>query len=90
VLRHFAYACIEAPASQVWAALARLEDITLLSSESQVIVKGGRLGRLLEPLLAAQIRRAAPRALAAFAYLVTHGEPPRVPHAKLPRVTPVC
>lgn len=63
---------------------------TLLTSEAEVVLKGGRLGRLLEPLFAVQARRMANRSLVAFKYIVEHGEPPRVRHAKLPRVSAAC
>jgi hypothetical protein len=56
---------------------------TLLTSEAEVVLRGGRLGRLLEPLVARQIRRAGERSLVAFAYLVERGEPARMPHARL-------
>src|SRR6266508_4520864 len=38
---------------------------TLLTSEAEVILEGGRLGRLLEPLMSRQIRRMGRRSLAA-------------------------
>ncbi len=63
---------------------------TLVTSEAEVSLKGGRFGRLLEPVVAAQIRRVALRSLAAFKYLVEHGEPPRVRHAKLGPAPSVC
>ena len=63
---------------------------TLLTSEAEVILKGGRLGRLLEPVVAPQVRRMGPRSLAAFKYLVEHNEPPRVRHAKLAPAPTVC
>jgi hypothetical protein len=56
---------------------------TLLTSEAEVNLKGGRVGRLLEPLVSRQARRMGVRSLAAFKYLVEHGEPPPVPHARL-------
>jgi hypothetical protein len=65
-------------------------DRTLLTSGAQVILKGGLLGKLLEPLLAWQSNRMGQRALAAFKYLVEHGEPPLVKHSKLPRVSASC
>jgi hypothetical protein len=37
-----------------------------------------------------QLNRVGPRTLAAFKYLVEHGEPPRVKHAQLPRVAATC
>ncbi len=65
-------------------------DQTLLQSQAEVVLKGGVFGRLLEPIVAFQFRRMGPRALAAFKYLVEHGEPPTVKHAKLPAIAPAC
>jgi Polyketide cyclase / dehydrase and lipid transport len=65
-------------------------DQTLLTSEAEVVLKGGRLGRLLEPIFTFQLNRVGPRTLAAFKYLVEHGEPPKVKHAKLPRFATAC
>jgi polyketide cyclase/dehydrase/lipid transport protein len=65
-------------------------DQSLLISQAEVVLKGGLLGRLFEPLVAFQLNRVGPRTLAAFKYLVEHGEPPRVRHAKLPRVATSC
>lgn len=56
---------------------------TLLRSEAQLTLRGGRLGRLLEPLVSRQAMRLGLRTLAAFEYLVEHGEPPPVRHTKL-------
>jgi hypothetical protein len=63
---------------------------TLLTTQAEVVVKGGRAARLLEPLLRVQFRRMGPRTLAAFKYLVEHGEPPRTRHAKLPPIPVAC
>jgi hypothetical protein len=63
---------------------------TLLTSEAEVVLKGGRLGRLLEPLIARQIRGMGRRSLAAFTYLVEHGEPPPVRHARLAPAPIAC
>jgi hypothetical protein len=65
-------------------------DRTLLTSEAEVVLKGGLVGRLLEPLLAPPVRRAGSKTLAAFKYLVEHGEPPGVRHSKLPPAPPAC
>jgi ligand-binding SRPBCC domain-containing protein len=65
-------------------------DQTLLMSQAEVVLKGGPVGRLLEPIVAFQLNRIGPRTLAAFKYLVEHGEPPHVKHAKLPRVAAAC
>ena len=63
---------------------------TLLTSEAELVLRGGRLGRLLAPMVSRQIRRMGPRTLAAFKYLVEHGEPARVPHAKLAPAPTSC
>jgi ligand-binding SRPBCC domain-containing protein len=65
-------------------------DQALLTSEAVVVLKGGPLGRLLEPFAAYQSNRIGRRTLAAFKYLVEHGQPPPVKHAKLPRVATAC
>jgi hypothetical protein len=65
-------------------------DQTLLTSHAEVVLKCGRLGRLLEPVLRLQFARMGPRTLAAFKHVVEHGEPPRVRHAKLPRIPASC
>jgi hypothetical protein len=43
---------------------------------------------MLEPFVAYQSNRIGRPTLAAFKYLVEHGEPPNVKHAELPRVAP--
>jgi Polyketide cyclase / dehydrase and lipid transport len=65
-------------------------DQTLLTSRAEVVLKGGTLGRLFEPIVALQSRRLGVRTLAAFKYLVEHGEPPGVKHSKLPRAAVAC
>ena len=60
----------------------------LLASQSEVELKGGMVGRLLEPLLRRRIDQAAERTLAAFKYLVEHDEAPSVSHAELVPVDP--
>jgi len=62
----------------------------LVTSQAEVILRGGRLGRLLAPIVSRQLARMAPRTLAAFKYLVEHGEPARVPHAKLAPAPTAC
>jgi carbon monoxide dehydrogenase subunit G len=63
---------------------------TLLTSRAEVVLKGGRAGRLLEPLVRRQSSRIGPRTLAAFKYLVENGEPPTVKHAELPPAPAAC
>lgn len=63
---------------------------TQLRSLAEVQLKGGRLARLLEPLVARQTRRVGLRTLAAFKYLVEQGEPPPVRHARLVTAPATC
>jgi hypothetical protein len=63
---------------------------TLLSSRAEVELKGGRLGRLLEPLFARQVKRVGPSTLAAFKFLVENGRPPQGKHALLPAAPVAC
>ena len=63
---------------------------TLLTSEAEVVLKRGSLGRLLEPPMRLQVERMTPRTLVAFKHLVEHGEPPRVKHAKLLPIPTAC
>ena len=63
---------------------------TLLTSRAEVVLKGAVAGRLAEPIVAYQFKRIGPRALAAFKYLVEHGEPPQVKHSQLPTIPVAC
>jgi hypothetical protein len=65
-------------------------DRALLTSQADVVLKAGLLGRLLDPFMRLQARRMADRTLAAFKYLVEHGEPPRVRHVKLLPIPTTC
>jgi polyketide cyclase/dehydrase/lipid transport protein len=65
-------------------------DRSLLVSEPLVELRGGALGRMLEPLFAAVFRRMAPRSLAAFKYLVEHGKPSSGRPSRLPRAPVAC
>ena len=111
MIRYGASACIDAPATEVWNWLERLEDIQPWSeavisaectgkrtrgvgAERTCRLAGGltrgTLGRLLAPLVLRQIRRVAPRTVAAFKYLVEHGEAPPGKHSRLPVPAAVC
>lgn len=63
---------------------------TLLTSDAEVVLKGGRLGRLLETLNSRQIEPMGRRSVAAFKYPVEHGERPPVKHAKLASAPITC
>jgi hypothetical protein len=66
-------------------------DRTLLTSQAEVVLKCGLLGKLLlEPLVAWQSKRIGRRTLAALKYLVEHGEPPTTKHARSPRAASAC
>jgi Polyketide cyclase / dehydrase and lipid transport len=78
-----------ASARNTWTVLP-IGTQTVLTSEATVTVKGGRMGRLLEPLLGWQSRRLGRHALAAFKHLVETGSGPTVSHRRLPRPMPVC
>jgi hypothetical protein len=63
---------------------------TLLIIQAEVVLKGGVLGRLLEPIVAFQFNRIGPRTLAAFKHLVEHGAPPTIKYAKLAKAATAC
>ena len=67
--RSFTYDGVGVPlaarARNAWSVHAQ-GDRTLLVSEAQVVLKGGPVGRLLEPLLSRQISIMGRRSLAAF------------------------
>jgi len=65
-------------------------DKALLTSEATLEIRGGVVGRLLEPLLGPMLRRTAPQALAAFKYFVEHGRPYPGKAAELPRAAVIC
>ena len=63
---------------------------TLLETHSEVVVKGGLLGRTLEPLMKLMANKMGGDALAAFKYLVENGEPFQGKHSILQRVPVNC
>ena len=65
-------------------------DKSLLTSEAELEIKGGILGRLLEPIIGPVMRRMAPNALAGFKYLVEHGHPYAGKARELPRAPLTC
>ncbi|GAC1429885.1 MAG: hypothetical protein NVSMB65_03410 [Chloroflexota bacterium] len=72
-----------------WSVLPHGEN-SLLTSEAELEIKGGAAGRLLEPLMGPLMRRMAPTALAAFKYLVEHGQPYDGKAADLPKAPAGC
>lgn len=63
---------------------------TLLTTESAVELKGGVVGKLLEPLMLIISKRMGANSLAAIKYLIENGKPPTKKHSKLPRVPISC
>jgi hypothetical protein len=65
-------------------------DKSLLTSEAELEIKGGVLGRMLEPILGPLMRRMAPQALAGFKYLVEQGHPYAGKASELPKAPAIC
>ncbi len=63
---------------------------SLLTTESEVVLKGGIFGRILEPLMLLISNKMGADALAAFKYLVENGKPYQGKHSSLPRVSVTC
>jgi hypothetical protein len=63
---------------------------SLLTSEAELVIRGGVLGRMLEPILGPLMRRMAPNALAGFKYLVEHGHPHNGKASELPKASATC
>ena len=63
---------------------------TLLTTESEVVLKGGVLGRLLEPVMLFVSRRLGANTLAALKYFIENGKPYEGKHSLLPRVAISC
>ena len=76
-------------ATNTWSVAAAGAN-TLLTTRAEVTIKGGRMGRLLEPLFAIQARRLSKRSLAAFTYLVERGTAPAARHSRLPAPLASC
>jgi len=62
----------------------------LLTTESEVLLKGGILGKLLEPVMLILSKKMGSDSLSAFKYLVEQGKPYDGKHSSLPRVTSFC
>lgn len=77
-------------ASNYWSVHPEGERQTLLVSEAEIELKGGLLGRLLEPTMVARIRRMGAQSLAAFKFLVENGYPYEGRHAELPLTPTTC
>ena len=63
---------------------------TLLTTESELVLKGGIFGRILEPIMSLISKKMGSDALSAFKYLVENGQPYQGKHSSLPRVSATC
>lgn len=63
---------------------------TLLTTESEIVMKGGIFGLLLEPVMYLMARHMTGKTLGAFKYLVENGRPYKGRYSTLPPVSPVC
>lgn len=89
----FTYQAENAPmmksAQNRWSVQARGEK-TLLTTESEVILKGGIFGRLLEPLMRLMTSRMGNSSLAGFKYLVENGKRYEGKLSNLPQIPTNC
>jgi hypothetical protein len=72
-----------------WSVLPQGEK-SLLTSEAELEIKGGVLGRMLEPILGTLMRRMVPNPLAGFKYLVEQGHPYDGVASELPKAPAIC
>lgn len=76
-------------ATNHWSVIPQGEK-ALLTSAAELEIRGGVVGRLLEPLMGPVLRRMAPQALAAFKYFVEQGQPYAGKASDLPRIPVTC
>ncbi len=63
---------------------------TLITTESEVVLKGGIIGKLFEPLMYLVSKKMGADSLAALQYYAENGRPYSGKISKLPRVSIVC
>ncbi len=63
---------------------------TYLTTESQVVFKGGIFGRLIQPVMRVAFKKMGANALAALKYLIENGHPYKGEYSSLPRPMAVC
>jgi len=90
----FTYQALNTPvvmksAQNTWS-VTSVNGKALLTSEPEVVFKGGILGKLLEPLMRPMIQRMGMDALASFKYLVENGHPYEGKPSTLPRAPITC
>lgn len=74
----------------MWSVRPESPQQSLLTTEAEIELEGGPLGKLLEPVMSAVFRRMAPNALTAFKYLVKNGQPYDGRHSEMPRAPAIC
>jgi len=91
--RTFTYQALGLPlvkiAENKWS-LEESNGITKVVSESVVILRGGALGRVLEPLMSIMSKRMCLASLASFKYLVENGGAYEGKHSELPTDAVSC
>lgn len=76
-------------AKNKWA-IKSIKGKTLVITESEVVLKGGFFGKVLEPLMYLVSKKMGAESLAALKYLVETGKPFEKNFSKLPRVSIAC
>ncbi|MCR4265933.1 SRPBCC family protein [Nitratireductor sp. ZSWI3] len=91
--RSFKYRGVGAP-MMAWATnrwrVEPVGDKTLVTSDVEMMVKGGVLGRLLEPIIYLALRLGLPNGLAPLKYYVETGEPFNGDPRRLPLADAIC
>ena len=76
-------------AKNTWS-MEAINGDTLLTTESEIILKGGIVGKLFEPLMLMMSKSMGANSLAAFKHLVEVGRPYKGNFSSLPRVPIEC
>lgn len=76
-------------AKNTWS-VESIDGKTLLTTESEVKLKGGIMGRLFEPLMYLASKKMGANSLAALKYLVEAGRPYKGKASRLPRASVLC
>ena len=77
-------------AQNTWSVKALNAEETLLTTRAELVLKGGRWGRCLEPLLRIAFKKMGQQSLAAFKYLVEEKKPYSGAHSMLPKPSSLC
>ncbi len=77
-------------AQNTWSVEALDENMTLLKTNAEIVLKGGLFGKCLEPLVRLMSARLGHQSLAALKYLVEENKPFDGPHSSLPKPSGIC